>query len=120
MKFFFLFITATFCLSFIIPALSKGIHNCPAANGKTIESLRLCVGDALTVGLITSIRLADSLVAKLDTAQTVLERGQANMAIYLLKGFIREVQAGTGETIQAKQAEHLIDHAAQVIAALSG
>jgi hypothetical protein len=119
MKFFFVFITATFCLSFVVPALSKGIHRCPAAHGRTIASLRLCVGHALTGGLISSIRLADTLVARLDTAQAVLERGQSGMAIHLLKGFIREVQAGAGEHIEAEHAGHLIDHASQVIAALS-
>jgi hypothetical protein len=117
MKFFFVFITVIFCLSFVIPALSKGIR--PAAPGRTIESLRLCVGHALTGGLIRSIRLADTLVARLDTAQAVLERGQSGMAIYLLRGFIREVQAGAGEHIEAEHAGHLIDHAAEVIAALS-
>jgi hypothetical protein len=119
MKFFFVFITATFCLSFVVPALSKGIRHCPAANGRTIASLRLCVGHALTGGLIRSIRLADTLVAKLDTAEAVLARGQSGMAVYLLKGFIREVQAGAGEQIEAEHAGHLVDHAAQVIAALT-
>ncbi len=84
----------------------------------TIASLATCVEHAASQGIITSQGVANSLLAKLDAAQTALDRGQTSAAINNLQAFIHEVQAQAGKHIDAMHAQHMVMHAQLVIQAL--
>jgi hypothetical protein len=84
----------------------------------TIASLATCVEHATSQGIITSQGVANSLLAKLDAAQTALDRGQTSAAINNLQAFIHEVQAQAGKHIDAMHAQHMVMHAQLVIQAL--
>jgi TolB protein len=71
------------------------------------------VGDL--VGLVQSFGLkqgiANSLIAKLGSAQSAIARGDLSTACGVLGAFIDEVQAQTGKAITASQATQLTDMA---------
>ena len=85
----------------------------------TITSLSDCVEHALTMGHIDRAGVANSLLAKLDTAQAAQDRKVA-VSIHLLEGFINEASAQAGIHIEEMHAAHMIMHAEMVIAALGG
>jgi predicted negative regulator of RcsB-dependent stress response len=84
----------------------------------TIDSLEACVEHAASQGFITSKGVTNSLLAKLDTAQAALDRGQTAVAVNKLEAFIHEVQAQSGKHIDPMHAQHLVMHAQIVIQAL--
>lgn len=84
----------------------------------TIESLHQCVEHASTVGHIDKAGVARSLLAKLDSAQAALDRGQTKAAINKLEAFMQEVAAQSGKHIISEHADHLLEHAQHVIDAL--
>lgn len=86
----------------------------------TITSLSDCVEHALTMGHIDRAGVANSLLAKLDTAQAAQDRKQVAVSIHLLEGFINEASAQAGIHIEEMHAAHMIMHAEMVIAALGG
>ncbi|MBZ0300365.1 MAG: hypothetical protein K8J31_11510 [Anaerolineae bacterium] len=91
---------------------------CPGHEGNTIASLAECVSHAASEGHITNAGIAKSLLAKLNAAQSALDRGQPSVAINTLEAFIREVQAQAGKHIHLEHAGHMVEHARRVIAAL--
>ena len=101
-----------------VPASAAVMDDC--SHAATIPSLRTCVQHALDHGHIDSRGIARSLLAKLDAAQTALDRGQTSVAVRKLEAFVREVDAQTGKHIGAEHAAHLRMHAEAVIAALGG
>lgn len=101
------------------PAFAADSHTCDHS-GATIESLRHCVIHAYDMDHITNAGVRDSLLQKLDAAQAALDRGQTGAAINLLRAFINEAKAQTGNAILAEHAEGLVMHAEHVIAALGG
>jgi hypothetical protein len=84
----------------------------------TIESLHHCVQHALTEGHIDNAGVAQSLLAKLDSAQAALDRGKTEAAIKKLQAFMQEVAAQSGKHIVAEHAGHLLEHAQHVLDAL--
>lgn len=87
----------------------------------TVASLEQCVGHAAEMGAIDNAGLANSLLAKLNTAQWFVARGNANgawTAINVLGAFIGEVQAQAGKHIEAQHAEHMAMHAQMIMDAL--
>jgi hypothetical protein len=84
----------------------------------TIQSLRECVQHAVMEGHIDNADLAQSLFAKLDAAQSALDRGQPAVAVQILQAFIYEVQAQAGVHIDAEHAVHMVMHAQEIIATL--
>ena len=84
----------------------------------TIESLRDCVEHASMMGHIDNTGVANSLLAKLSAAQAAVDRGQPGVAVNILEALISEVQAQSGEHIDAEHAEHMEMHAEHVIDAL--
>ena len=108
----------------IIVGLFGGVTAPAQASGEcehhaaTIESLRDCVKHASMMGHIDNEGVADSLFAKLSAAQAAVDRGQPAVAANILGAFILEVQAQSGQHIDAEHAEHMAMHAEQVIDAL--
>jgi hypothetical protein len=84
----------------------------------TISSLTACVQQASETGNIDNQGVANSLLIKLDAAQTAFDRGQSAVAIHQLKAFIHEVRAQAGKHIDAAHAEHMVMHARAVIQVL--
>lgn len=84
----------------------------------TIESLHHCVQHALAEGHIDNAGVAQSLLAKLESAQAASDRSQTKVAINKLKAFMQEVAAQSGKHIVAEHASHLLEHAQRVLDAL--
>lgn len=101
------------------PAFAAEDHTCDH-EATTIESLHHCVMHALDMGHITNSGVATSLMAKLDAAQAALGRGQTDVAINILQAFINEVNAQAGVHIDAHHADHLVEHAQNVIGTPAG
>lgn len=99
------------------PASAADAMHCDHT-GATIASLHHCAMHAADMGHITNKGVANSLPAKLDAAQAVLDRGQPDVAVNLLHAFIKEVNAQAGKHIAADHAGHLVEHAQNVITAL--
>jgi hypothetical protein len=97
------------------PAAAAGMDLC---NETTVQSLHHCVMHAYEMGHITNSGVVTSLLAKVDAAQQALDRGQPATAIHQVQAFIQEVRAQAGRHIDAAHADHMIAHAAAVIAAL--
>ena len=100
------------------PGTARAQTNDDCALTPTIASLATCVEHAASQGIITSQGVANSLLAKLDAAQSALDRGQTSAAISNLQAFINEVQAQAGKHIDAMHAQHMVMHAQLVIQAL--
>ena len=86
----------------------------------TIAALPDCVNHALSIGHIDNAGIANSLLSKLDGAQRAQDRNQNAVAIALLKSFIHEVEAQAGKHIDETHADHMVEHAGEVIGALGG
>jgi len=93
-------------------------ETCPGGMTPTIASLEECVTHCLAVGHIDNAGVANSLLAKLQSAAAAESRGDASAAIAKLQAFIHEVEAQSGKHIGEEHADHLILHAEVVIAAL--
>jgi hypothetical protein len=86
----------------------------------TIAALADCVNHAISIGHIDNAGIGNSLLSKLDAAQSAQNRDKNSVAISLLESFIHEVEAQAGRHINEVHAEHMVEHAGEVIAALGG
>lgn len=111
-----LFVLVVVSLLSVTPVLAS--EACPHPE-PTIQALHACVTDAIAMGHIDNRGVANSLLAKLDSAQAALDRGQTQVAAANLHAFIQEVKAQTGKHIAAEHAEHMVMHAQAVIDNLS-
>jgi hypothetical protein len=84
----------------------------------TIDSLEMCVKQAVAMGHITSQYVAHTLLVKLDKAEDALADDHTGTTIWWLKAFIHEVKAQSGKHIIPMHAMHLVMHAELVIQAL--
>ncbi len=115
----FVFMIVALSLLTVSPALAQEDMGC-AHEVATIASLRECIVHAREMGHIDSDRVAQNLLKKLDKAQAYLDRGKVDKAIDKLEDFVEKVQDQSGKHIDPLHAEHLMDHAHMVIAALDG
>lgn len=103
-----------------MPAFGQGTpHQCPHG-GATIADLMHCVDHAAMIGHIDGAGIVQSLLAKLDSAQAALNRGQAEVAVSKLYALTNQVEAQAGKHIAANHAPHSLDHIQRVIDALGG
>jgi hypothetical protein len=93
---------------------------CPGNMAPTIAALQDCVSHALSIGHIDNAGIANSLLSKLDAAERAQDRNKSSVAISILESFIQEVEAQAGKHIDEAHADHMVDHAGMVIAALGG
>jgi hypothetical protein len=100
------------------PVVASDDEGCPHHEA-TVVSSRACVVHAAEVGQIDNQGVTNSLLAKLDAAQAVLDREQKAAAVAKLKAFTHEVEAQAGKHIEAEHAAHMVMHANEVITALS-
>ena len=105
-------------LNLLTPGTARAQASDDCVHQPTIASLTACVQQAVAEGLIDNQGVSNSLLAKLDAAQTAQDRGQTGTAINLLDAFIHEVQAQAGKHIEATHAEHMVMHAQMVIQVL--
>jgi hypothetical protein len=111
-------IVAILALAAVTPAFAEEEHICDH-DGATIESLHHCVEHAAEMGHITKRGIVKSLLAKLNAAQAAYDSGDTAGALNYLNDFNNQVNAQTGKSIDAEHAGHLIEHAGNVIDALS-
>lgn len=97
------------------PALAESMDGCMQPG---IAGLTMCVQHCAVQGFIANQGVAQSLLAKLDAAQTALDRGQPAVVVKQLEAFVQEVQAQTGKQIDVAHAQHMVMHAHMVIDAL--
>jgi uncharacterized protein (DUF362 family) len=118
MKALFVMILAVLALTLVAvpPALAQE-GGC-SHDETTVASLHHCVQHALAEGHIDNAGVAQSLLAKLNSAQAALERGQTKVAVNKLEAFIQEVAAQSGKHIVAEHAGHLLEHTRHVLEAL--
>ena len=116
-RWWFVFMMVALSLLAVSPALAHEDMGC-AHDVATIASLRECVVHAWEMGHITSNQVAQNLLKKLDKAQAYLDRGKVEKAIDKLEDFVEQVEEQSGRHIDPMHAEHLIEHAQMVIAAL--
>jgi hypothetical protein len=114
-------VVAFFVLNLMVtlPLLAQSDPMC-SGDITTVGSLKDCVQHAYAMGHIDDKGVAKSLLKTLDAAQTAVDRGQDDVAIYNLETFVNIVEAQSGKHISAEHAAHMIHHAEMVIAALSG
>lgn len=93
---------------------------CPGNMAPTIAALQDCVSHALSIGHIDNAGIANSLLSKLDAAERAQDRNKSSVAISILESFIQEVEAQAGKHIDEAHADHMVEHAGMVIAALGG
>ena len=103
-------------LGFAAPMRAQAQDAC--VHDPTIASLRECVQHAAHEGHIDNEGIARSLIAKLDAAQSALDRGQPRVAVQLLEAFVSEVRSQSGAHILPEHADHLLLHAQEVLQAL--
>jgi hypothetical protein len=115
----FIFMAMALSLLAVSPVLAQEDMGC-THEVATIASLRECVVHAREMGHIDNDGVARSLLNKLDQAQAKLDRGQVNKAIDKLEDFVEKVEKQSGKHIDPMHAEHLIEHAQMVTAALGG
>lgn len=102
-------------------SLPVAAEDMACAMDPTVASLEQCVEHAAEMGAIDNAGVANSLLAKLNTAQAFVARNNPNgtwTAINVLGAFIGEVRAQAGKHIEAQHAEHMAMHAQMVIDAL--
>ncbi len=104
----------------LAPGTARAQTSDDCIHAPTISSLRTCVQHAADQGFIDNQGVTNSLLAKLDAAQTAQDRGQTGAAIKLLNSFIHVVQAQADKHIEQEHAQHLVMHAQLVIQALGG
>lgn len=103
-----------------VPAFAQDTpHECPHG-GTTISDLRSCVEHAVMMGHIDNRGIANSLFAKLASAQAAQDRGQLQVAVNVLNALAREVEAQAGKHIDAHHAVHMLNHIQDVIRTLGG
>jgi len=93
---------------------------CPGTMPPTIAALADCVNHAIAVGHIDNVGIGNSLLSKLDAAQSAQDRNRISVAISLLEAFIHEVETQAARHIDGAHAAHMVEHAGEVIAALGG
>lgn len=98
----------------VTSALAADEHDCMHLD-HSVQSLRMCVSHAADMGHIDNRGVANSLLAKLDSAQAALTRGQSDVAVAKLQAFVHEVEAQLGKHIDATHGSHMIMHAEMVI-----
>jgi hypothetical protein len=81
----------------------------------TPESIRNDVNQFLAAGAIRNGGLADSLLAKLNSAAAARSRGQCSVAANLYQSFINELQAQSGNGVDATAAAIMIADAQYLI-----
>jgi len=101
------------------PALADTEMQC-TADMTTIASLEMCVQHAYDQGFIYNKGVAKSLLTQLDNVQAAVDAGQTGVAISILQAFIVQVESLAGVQIDPDHAQHMVQHAEMVIAALSG
>ncbi len=104
----------------LAPGTARAQTSDDCIHAPTISSLRTCVQHAADQGFIDNQGVTNSLLAKLDAAQTAQDRGQTGAAIKLLNSFIHVVQAQADKHIEQEHAQHLVMHAQLVIQAIGG
>jgi hypothetical protein len=109
-------LTLLFSLMLPSTAAAQGAGECPMT--PTITALSACVQHAVEMGHITNTGVARSLLATLNAAQTALDRGHPRVAIVVLRAFVHEVSALSGQSIEPAHAAHMVGHARLVIQAL--
>lgn len=117
-----LFIALTMVVLSLIaarPVLAQAEDTCPH-DTPTVQSLRVCVQHASDHGFIDNPGVVQSLLAKLNAAQGAVDRDQPLVAVNILKAFVREVKAQSGQHIDSTHAEHLLEHVQLVLQALGG
>lgn len=114
-----LLVVLTFVLLSLVaigPAVALTMDHCH--HEASVAALRDCVEHAAAHGAIADPGLTQSLLAKLDTAQAAIVRGQPAVAVSILEALIAEVKAQSGKHIVQAHADHLLTHARLVIEAL--
>lgn len=101
------------------PALAHDGGDCSHDHAATVEALISHVDHASEMGHITNQGVANALLSSLSAAEAAAERGQPDVAAGIIRAFIRTVEAQSGQHIDPMHAPHLIQHAQQVIIALS-
>jgi hypothetical protein len=102
----------------VTPVVASDGEECPHHEA-TVPSLRACVVHAAEMGHIDNQGVTNGLLSKVDAAQGVSKRGQAQVAVANLKAFIHEAKAQAGKHIDAPHAIHMVMHANEIINALS-
>jgi hypothetical protein len=85
----------------------------------TFDGLRACISHALEVGHIENAGIAQSLLAKVDTAESLHDSGHTGAAISTLYALESEVEALPDRLIRPEHRAHLVAHVERVIASLS-
>jgi hypothetical protein len=104
-------------ISLMFPKLALAAEEC-THDQATIGALHACVVHAADEGHINNPGVAKSLLAKLDAAQSALDRCQSDVAVHNLQAFQHEVKSQSGKHIVAEHAEHLLMHAQHIIEAI--
>jgi hypothetical protein len=112
-------VQASLSLGLPAPALADDTHLCEH-DMTTIASLRHCVLHAADMGHIDNNGIVTALLDKLDAAQAAVDRDENDVAANVLRAFIHQVDAQSGVHIASEHAMHLIEHAQNVLDALSG
>lgn len=111
-------VTASIALGAAGAAAAQPAQMDMCSHEPTIGALSTCLQHAIDMRHITKDGVAQSLTSKLANAQAALDRGNSGAAVGLLNAFVLQVGAQSGKSIDAMHAEHLIEHATAVIAAL--
>lgn len=111
-------VTASIALGAAGAAAAQPAQMDMCSHEPTIGALSTCLQHAIDMGHITNDGVAQGLTSKLANAQAALDRGDSGAAVGLLNAFVLQVGAQSGKSIDAMHAEHLIEHATAVIAAL--
>jgi len=114
------FVTLVAAVVFLGSTPAQAQEVCPGNMAPTIDALQDCVSHALSMGHIDNAGIANSLLSKLDAAERAQERGRISVAISLLEAFIHDVEAQAGRHIDEAHANHMVEHAGEVIAELGG
>lgn len=112
-------LTVLWSVALVSPVVAAEGHDCDHHHHEaTIESLAQHVEHAAIMGHITNDGVANSLLAKLATAQAAFDRGQTTVAVNILNAFVNQLEAQTGQHVLEPHASCLIHHAHQVHMAL--
>lgn len=85
-------------------------------DGTPVDTLQLAVQQYYENGEIMSAGVANSLISKLDAAETALARDRVNSAVRSLEAFIRYVEKQSGKQITPEAAAVLISGAQDLLA----
>jgi len=84
----------------------------------TIDELKTAVGELGSEGTIDNQGIVRSLIAKLDTAQKLIDKEKIDEAIMVLEDFVTQVQELSGIHITAEAADILIQSAEYIMSHL--